>query len=126
MSNYIDGFVFPIQKKYIEEYRKIAEQIAEIWKEYGALAYFEYVGDDLYLEGTNSFPKLLHAKENESIVFGWVTFNSKEARDLANEHVPKDPRMNNLISPLIDPNNIIFNAKRMAYGGFKPLICSFK
>ena len=49
-EHYIDGFVFPIQRKHLNEYKKTAEKIAEIWKEYGALAYFEYVGEDLKLE----------------------------------------------------------------------------
>ncbi|PWL27687.1 MAG: hypothetical protein DCO96_10300 [Fluviicola sp. XM-24bin1] len=47
--NYIDGFVFPIKEKYLKEYQKVAEQVAEIWKEYGALAYFEFVGDDMHI-----------------------------------------------------------------------------
>ena len=43
MSDYIDGFAFPIAKVNIEAYQKIASQVAEIWTEYGALAYFEYL-----------------------------------------------------------------------------------
>ena len=74
MTNYIDGFVFPIPRIYINEYKKAAEKIAEIWKEYGAIAYFEFIGDDLFLEGTKSFIEALEAKEDEEIVFGWVVF----------------------------------------------------
>ncbi len=121
MANYIDGFVLPIPKKHLDEYKQVAEAVAEIWKEYGALAYFEYLGEDLELEGIRSFPELLDAKEDEAILFGWVVFPSKEVRDQANEQVPKDSRMIDLVAPLTDPNKIIFNAERMVYGGFKSL-----
>lgn len=97
------------------------KKVAEIWKEYGALAYFEYVGEDLTLEGTRSFIKTVDAKEDEAIVFGWVVFPSKETRDLANKQVPTDPRMTELLAPLIDPDRLIFDATRMVYGGFNRL-----
>ena len=122
MANYIDGFVLPIPRKHLGTYKGIAESVAKIWKEHGALAYFEYVGDDLALEGTGSFPQLIEAKEDEAIVFGWVVFASRAARDLANQRVASDPRMTDLVAPLTDPANLIFDAKRMAYGGFKPLV----
>lgn len=76
-ENYIDGFVFPIQRKHLNEYKKTAQKIAEIWKEYGALAYFEYVGEDLQLEGTRSFIEAVELKKDELVVFGWVLFSSK-------------------------------------------------
>ncbi|WP_394751018.1 DUF1428 domain-containing protein [Spongiimicrobium salis] len=122
MANYIDGFVLPIPEKHLDEYKRAAEAVAQIWKEYGALEYFEYVGEDLHLEGTRSFPECIGAKEHEVVVFGWVVFASKETRDLANKQVSADPRMNDLIVPLMDPSKMVFNAERMAYGGFLPLI----
>lgn len=124
MTNYIDGFVFPIAREHLEEYQHVAEQVAKIWKEYGALDYVEYVGDDLKLEGTRSFPEVVEAKENEVVVFGWVAFESREARDLANERVPLDSRMTDLVGPLLDPSRMVFDASRMVYGGFKPIIQS--
>lgn len=124
MSNYIDGFVFPIQQIHLKDYKGVAEKVAEIWKEYGALAYFEYLGDDLTLEGTRSFVQTVDAKEDEAIVFGWVVFPSKKIRDQANEQVPKDPRMTELVALLIDTEKLIFDASRMVYGGFQPLVQS--
>ena len=124
MMNYIDGFVLPVPRNHLNEYRRVAETVAEIWKEHGALAYFEYVGEDLKLEGTRSFPEFVGAKEDEAIVFGWVVFNSRETRDLANERVAADPRMADLIAPLTDPSRMVFDAKRMVYGGFQSFIQS--
>ena len=122
MKQYIDGFVLPVPQNYLNEYRSAAEKIAEIWKEYGALAYFEFVGEDLKLEGTRSFTEVVDLKEGEVIVFGWVLFPSKEIRDLANKQVPKDPRMAELVVPLTDPKRLIFDAERMVYGGFRSIV----
>jgi uncharacterized protein YbaA (DUF1428 family) len=120
MAHYVDGFVFPIPRDRLNEYKRLAEAAAEIWKEHGALDYCEYVGDDLKLEGTRSFTDLVAATEDETIVFGWVVFDSREARDLANEKVAADPRM----ADLIESSNSGFDAKRMAYGGFQSLVRS--
>jgi uncharacterized protein YbaA (DUF1428 family) len=123
MTNYIDGFVLPVPRIYLDEYKKVAGKVAEIWKEYGAIAYFEFVGD-LTLEGTKSFLEAADVKENEEIVFGWVVFPSKEIRDSANKQVPTDPRMTELVTPLTNPEKLIFDPGRMVYGGFKPLVHS--
>lgn len=123
-TNYIDGFILPIPRIYLNEYRKVAEKVAEIWKEHGAIAYFEFIGDDLYLEGTKSFTDALDINENEEVIFGWVVFPSKEIRDLANSKIPLDSRMTDLVTPLINPEKLVFNASRMAYGGFKSFVKS--
>jgi len=39
MANYIDGFALPIPKTHLDQYRRVARTVAEIWKEHGALAY---------------------------------------------------------------------------------------
>jgi len=122
MANYIDGFVLPIPKDKLEEYRQVSKQVAEIWKEYGALAYFEYVGDDLALEGTRSFPEITEMKQSEVIIFGWVVFPSKAIRDSANKKVPLDSRMNALVAPITEPGHLIFDTSRMVYGGFSQLV----
>jgi len=124
MANYIDGFVFPVPQIHLNEYKSVAKKVAEIWKEYGALAYFEYVGEDLKLEGTRSFIEVVDLKEDEVIVFGWIIFPSKEIRDSANKQVSNDSRMAELVSPLTDPKRLIFDAERMVYGGFQSLVQS--
>jgi uncharacterized protein YbaA (DUF1428 family) len=122
MKNYIDGFVFPIPRIYLTEYKQTAEKVAEIWKEYGAIAYFEFIGDDMILEGTKSFVDVVDAREDEEIVFGWVVFPSKKIRDSACKKVPQDTRMTELVAPLTRPEKLVFDASRMVYGGFKPLV----
>ena len=118
MANYIDGFSFPIARDRVNEYKQLAKTVADIWIEHGALDYYEYAGDDMKLEGTSSFTDLLVASENETIIFGWVAFESREARDLANEKVAADPRMVELFAS----SDSGFDASRMAYGGFQSLV----
>lgn len=122
MADYIDGFVHPIPRKQLSEYKAAAEQIAKIWREHGALAYYEYVGDDLNMQGVKSFSESTNAKEDEAILFGWVVFPTREVRDQAVAKVAADKRMSDLVDPITDPSNLVFDAKRMAYGGFKQLI----
>jgi len=124
MTQYIDGFVLTVPRNQLEIYREVVEKVAEIWKEHGALDYSEYVGDDLSLKGTRSFTDVTNAKKDEAIIFGWVAFESREARDLANERVAADPRMVDLINPLTHTTRPIFDAGRMVYGGFRPFVQS--
>jgi uncharacterized protein YbaA (DUF1428 family) len=121
MANYIDGFVLPVSRDCLDEYKFLVEAAADIWKEHGALEYREYVGDDLIRDGTRSFTDLAAATDGEVIVFGWVEFESRAARDLANDKVAADPRM----ADLIKSSNSGFAAERMAYGGFQSLVQSF-
>lgn len=120
MSRYVDGFVIPVPKKKVAVYRKMAALGAKIWKEYGALEYFECIGDDLDLAkyGMSTFPKLARLKRGETVAFSWIVYRSKKHRDSVNAKVMKDPRMN-------DPKwqkDMPFEMKRMNYGGFKTLV----
>ena len=124
MAPYIDGFVFPISRQHLSEYVRVAAAVAKIYKEHGARDYFEFVGDDMARKGTRPFPELVSVGDDETVVFGWVVFDSRETRDLVNEKVESDPRMAELVAPLMNPAALIFDASRMAYGGFRSLVNS--
>ena len=117
MAHYIDGFVLPVSREHLDDYRRLVEAVAAIWKEHGALDYREYVGDDMNLQGTRSFTDLAAATDEDAVIFGWAVFESRAARDAANEKVAADPRMADLIKSLGSG----FDARRMAYGGFELL-----
>lgn len=120
MAHYIDGFVLPIPRRNLDEYRRLVEATAEIWREHGALDYREYVGEDLRSEETRSFTDFAGAAVDEVVIFGWVVFKSREARDRANAKVSSDPRMRDLIESFGSG----FDAERMAYGGFQEFVLS--
>ena len=118
MSRYIDGFLLPIPRDRLTTYRRVVETAAEVWLDHGALEYCEHVGDDMKLDGTRSFTELADASDQEVVIFGWVIFESREARDRINEKVLADPRM----AEILDSSDSGFDASRMAYGGFKTLV----
>ena len=120
MTHYIDGFVLPVPRRHLSDYRQLVESIAAIWKEHGALEYREYIGEDLPSNDTRTFAELSGAADDEVVIFGWVVFESREARDRANASVANDHRM----TGLIDSFGAGFDATRMAYGGFEEFVLS--
>ncbi|MFQ5733363.1 MAG: DUF1428 domain-containing protein [Planctomycetaceae bacterium] len=118
MKRYVDGFVLPVRKDRITDYRAIAEAASRIWKEHGALEYWECVGDDLHTECSRTFTDMTNATDDETVIFAWVVFESREARDAANEKIMADPRM----ADLIDRDDPIFDFQRMTHGGFQELV----
>ena len=120
MERYVDGFLIPIAKENIEEYKKMAQKAGEIWMEHGALEFCECAGDDLEIENMLSFKKSADASEAETVIFSWIVFESREDRDRVNAAVMKDERMNEMMESL--KSEPPFDFKRMAYGGFKTLV----
>lgn len=118
MTRYVDGFVIPVPIARVEDYRIMAEKAALVWKEHGALDYWECVGDDMQAEGMRSFTQLADAKADETVIFAWIVYASREARDAINAKVFADPRL----KEMMDMSNPIFDCKRMACGGFKQLV----
>jgi uncharacterized protein YbaA (DUF1428 family) len=115
---YVDGFVLAIPRRKLAAYQKVAKRAGRIWKEYGALQYRECVGDDLKASFGIPFPKLIKQKTSEVVVFSWITYRNKSQRDRIMKKVMEDPRL----ADMMDPANMPFDMKRMAYGGFKTIV----
>jgi uncharacterized protein YbaA (DUF1428 family) len=114
---YVDGFVLPVPKKNVEAYRKIAQKAGKVWKEYGALDYWECVADDVSVGKITSFPRSVKLKPTETVVFSWIVYKSRAHRDRVNKKVMADPRI-----AAMGPESCPFDGKRMIYGGFKPIV----
>ena len=114
---YVDGFVLAVPKQKLESYRRISRAAGKVWREYGALEYRECVGDDLKIRMGLPFPKLARLKPGEAVVFSWIVYKSRAARDRINAKVMKDPR---ITRSMMEP--MPFDLKRMAYGGFRVLV----
>ena len=115
---YVDGFVMAVPRRKLEAYRKVAKRAGKIWKEFGALQYRECVGQDLKANFGIPFPKLIKQKPGEVVVFSWITYKSKAQRDRIMKKVMEDPRM----AAMMDPADMPFDVKRMAYGGFTTMV----
>ena len=118
MERYIDGFVIPIPKNKVDEYKQIAERAGVLWKEHGALEYWECIGNDLDVKDMISFKQAANAGEGETVVFSWIVFESREHRDKVNAAVMADPRLGDLMKQGSEP----FDCKRAVYGGFSKLV----
>jgi uncharacterized protein YbaA (DUF1428 family) len=116
MAKYVDGFVLPIPSKKIEEYRKMARLGGKVWKDHGALEYFECIGDDMNIAFGLPFPKGIKSKPGETIVFAFIVYKSRKHRDAVNKKVMADPRMSKAPQPMP------FDPKRMLYGGFEVIV----
>ena len=127
MAKYIDGFVLVVAKKNLEAYKEMATKASAVWKKYGALDYKECVGEDLspaMPEGAPempmSFPKMVDLGPDETVVFAYITFESRAHRDEVNAKVMADPMMSEY-----ENKEMPFDMKRMAYGGFEVLVDPF-
>lgn len=114
---YVDGFLLAVPKDKLEAYKEMAELGCKVWMEYGALSYVECLADDVPYGELTSFPRAVQAKDDEIVVFSWITYPSREIRDEINAKVMADPRMNGY-----GPDNTPFDGKRMIYGGFKSFV----
>jgi uncharacterized protein YbaA (DUF1428 family) len=114
---YVDGFIVPVPKKNVAAYRKLSTKAGKIWKEYGALDYWECVGDDVPPGKVTSFAKSVKLKANETVVFSWIVYKSRADRDRINKKVMADPRLSGM-----GPDKMPFDSKRMIFGGFKPIV----
>jgi uncharacterized protein YbaA (DUF1428 family) len=113
---YVDGFVVAVPKQKLEEYKALARRAGEVWKEHGALSFVECIGDDVPYGELTSFPRAVQAKDDEIVVFSWITYDSREKRDEINAKVMADPRLKQ------DMSQAPFDGKRMIFGGFKSFL----
>ena len=78
---YVDGFIVPVPKEKLEAYKGIARAAGAVWKEHGALSYVECTGDDIPYGEVTSFPRAVQAGEGETVIFSWITYESRARRD---------------------------------------------
>lgn len=114
--SYVDGFVLAVPTANQETYRKHAQAAAAVFKEYGALKVVECWGDDVPEGKVTSFPMAVKRQPDETVVFSWIVWPSREVRDQAMEKVMLDPRL----QP--DQNPMPFDGQRLIYGGFEMIV----
>jgi len=119
---YVDGFVIPMPKKNVEEYRRMARAAGKVWREHGALEFRECIADQLEVDDpqgnkVSPFPRMVKLKPGETIAFSWIVYKSRAQRDRVNAKVMKDPRIASSMA-----NAMPFDVKRMAYAGFKTIV----
>lgn len=117
MGKYVDGFLIPIKKKNLKEYKKMAKLGCKVWMEHGALDYYECEGAVIENTWGLPFTKLCKLKSDETVIFAFIIYKSKAHRNSVTKKVHKDPRMK--------PENftkIPFDMKRFSTGEFKVIV----
>lgn len=112
--NYVDGFVLAVPTDKREDYRRFAELAAPIFREVGALQVVECWGDDVPDGKLTSFPMAVKLEPDETVVFAWIVWPSKEVRDEGLQKTMNHPRMQGVEMP--------FDGKRMIFGGFRVMV----
>lgn len=126
MERYVDGYVLAVPLDKVEEYREMASEAGELWMEHGALAYLEAVGDDLdpdmgEMEGMEpmTFPEMMGTGPDETVIFSFIVYESREHRDEVNARVMEDPAM---AESKYGEEAMPFDPERVVYGGFRSIV----
>lgn len=113
---YVEGFVLAVPTAKKEAYKAMATRAASIFKEHGVTRFVECWADDVPKGKLTDFFMAVDAREDESVLFSWLEYPSKEVRDAANEKIMADPRL------MMESEANIFDGKRMILGGFMPIV----
>ncbi|HEV7255198.1 MAG TPA: DUF1428 domain-containing protein [Mesorhizobium sp.] len=113
--SYVDGFLVPVPAASKESYRAMAEKAVPIFLEHGATRVVECWGDDVPKGQHTDFFMAVKAEGEENVVFSWVEWPSKEARDEGMKKFMADERLKSM-------GDMPFDGKRMIFGGFSQLV----
>jgi uncharacterized protein YbaA (DUF1428 family) len=110
---YVDGFVVAVPIANKEAYRKHASGGAPLFKENGVSRVVENWADDVPDGKVTDFKRSVKAQEGETIVFAWMEFPDRQAREAAVQKMRADSRMTEM------SKDLPFDRQRMIYGGFE-------
>jgi uncharacterized protein YbaA (DUF1428 family) len=116
---YVDGFVIAVPKANKQKFIDHANKGDSVFADLGATRILECWGDDVPEGTVTDFRRAVQAIDDEAVVFSWIEWPDKATRDAAmgkmEELMKTDPRMH-------PQNPMPFDAKRMIYGGFTPVV----
>jgi uncharacterized protein YbaA (DUF1428 family) len=113
---YVQGFIVPVPADKQDAYREVAEKFWPIAHDNGALEHVEAWEADVSDGKQTDFRKAVALEPNEKVVFSWVIWPDKATADANNEKMMTDPRMEEMGSEMP------FDARRMVFGGFEPIV----
>lgn len=113
---FIDGMVAAVPTANRDAFLKHAKDSAEVFKEAGALRVVENWGVDVPGGEITSMAMAVKQEDDETVVFSWVVWPDKDARDAGWAKVMEDPRMRPDVNPMP------FDGKRMIFGGFETIL----
>jgi uncharacterized protein YbaA (DUF1428 family) len=111
--SYVSGFLTPVPVANKQAYIDAARQGWEMFKRYGATSMTECWGEDVPDGKITSFPMAVKKKDDEVVVFSWITWPDRQTADKAFAAMMQDPAMKDMKMP--------FDGQRMMWGGFSPV-----
>lgn len=112
---YLDGYVLPVPADNKDAYRAMAEKVAGIFREYGALRVVEAWGEDIPEGKVTDYNRATLREDSERVVYAWVEWPDKATRDAAWPKIMEDARAK-------PDGEMPFDGKRMMWGGFAPIL----
>ena len=106
---YIEGFVIPCPTSNKAAYVDHAERMAGVFRDAGASRMVQSWGDDVPDGKLNDLKQAVQARPDEAILFSWMEFPDRAARDAAVARSSELPR----------PAEVPFDRERMIIGGFE-------
>jgi uncharacterized protein YbaA (DUF1428 family) len=113
---YVDGTLLPVPAGNRDAFRAWAAKAAAALKEHGAVRVVDAWGDDVPDGKVTDLKGAVQATGDEKIAYCWIEWPSKEVRDKSWKKLMADPRMHP------DKDRVLFDGKRMIYGGFAPIV----
>ena len=114
--SYVVGVLIAVPRANREAYAKHSQIVGEVLKECGALSTADCWGDDIPEGAITSFPKAVKCTDEETVVFSWSVWPSRQARDAGIAKSVADPRVQKA------RQNAPFDEQRLIFGGFEMLV----
>jgi len=111
---YIDGFVAAVPQANKQAYLNHVRKALTLFKDHGAVRMVENWADDVPEGKVTDFHRSVRKKDDEAVLFSWVEWPSREARDNGMKAMMQDARMKSMTMP--------FDGQRLIFGGFSPVV----
>jgi uncharacterized protein YbaA (DUF1428 family) len=116
-GSYTDGFVVPVPEGNREAYRALASKMAKVFRQHGAIRVIEAIADDVNHGQVTDFYRAVKAEDGETVVFSFIEWPDKAARDEAWKAIMAD-------ESLKPEGEMPFAGQRMFWGGFDKILDS--
>ena len=118
-GGYTDGFVVPVPEGKTDAYRELASKMAKVFRQHGATRVVEALSDDVPKGEVTDFYRAVKAEDGEKVVFSFIEWPDKQARDDAWAKIMAD-------ESLKPEGDMPFSGQRMFWGGFEPIFDTHK
>src|SRR5262249_2092390 len=110
---YIDGFVAAVPLANKQAYLDHVHEALALFKDHGAVRMVENWADDVPEGKVTGFHRSVRKKDDEAVLFSWIEWPSREARNSGTKAMMRDERIKSALP---------FDGKRLIFGGFSPIV----